>query len=273
MVYCAQLPGGGDVTLGGLADLLPRTDGDDTTAAGLAATLMDAAYAGRSRVPDRAFGSSRDRWITLADRIEPAFEPQPLPGDPGWSWMTGEAMLLLQLLMYAAAHDRDQHPGAVPWSAGRLQLQLGPAGLRDYLSTALASLGHPDPTARGVDTDHTAMIWAQFQDPAWNQKMHKIDDPLPELLPYLTKQLDRVLIAERGGFAPDTDVRVTPADGGPWPARIVAPVWRHAIPPGEPAARIDLTDGPPTAYVVIDPATGRTTQTDHDTITPAATER
>ncbi|MET9265306.1 hypothetical protein [Amycolatopsis sp. NPDC004079] len=264
MVQGAQLTGGTDATLGGLADLLPRDDTDDSAPAGLTAILMDNAFALRPAAVPIAIW-----WNDLADLIGPAFADRPRSGDPGWSWIPGEAMVLVQLTMYVAAHDRGELARAVPWSAARLRLQLGPDGLRSYLDTALARLGHTDSSQ--LD-DIPAVIWSMYQNGRLS-RMHGVDDTLTAVLPYAVERLDRVLIAERGGHAPGSDVLVALQPGDrPQPMRIVAPVWDHAVPPGERAARIDLVAGPPAAYLVADPGTGDTATARSDAIVPVCDE-
>lgn len=171
-------------------------------------------------------------------------------------WPTASAQTLLALLLFVSAHDRGQSVSEVPWSAARVRTLAREESLRFYLVDTLARI-----TADAARHAAAALRDLHFhhQYDGWESSDGLSSDPGPDPRDYfshglevLVPMLDATLLAERGGWAPQSTVQVlTPVSRGvPEDATVVAPLWEHQQPSDADPGLVDLLPGPPTGYQV-----------------------
>ncbi|MGF6889517.1 hypothetical protein ABIA39_008982 [Nocardia sp. GAS34] len=248
----------GDATLSLIADRVPGYRDDTSLAAVLRAARPDAAVA-HATDAERGFPAAEQRVKQVVTSRE-----------EGWPAAAGRD--LLALVLYSAAHERDQTVAEVPWSAVRARTLLDSAELLDYLTGVLAGLGHYTTDPR-TEPDIQHAMAALAEDPV-AQKLHHLrsrhyfegwdssdgtsSDPgystethLEFGMPYAPKMLDPVLLAERGGFAIGSTVSVlrlfskTPEEG-----TVRSAVWKTGTPPAGRPGMVDLEPGGPAGYEV-----------------------
>jgi len=248
----------GDTTLRLIADRVPGYRDTTSLAAVLRAARPDTAVSPATDA-ERGFPAAQQRVEQLATTREEGF-----PAAAGRD--------LLAVLLYLAAHERDQAVAEVPWSAVRARTLLDSTELLDYLTASLAGLGHyttdphtepdinrlraalaADPVAQKLyhlRSQHWFEGWdssdGMSSDPGFSDQTH-----LEFGLPYAVKMLDPVLLAERGGFAIGSTVNVlrmfstTPEEG-----TVLAAVWKSGTPPAGRPGMVDLEPGGPAGYEV-----------------------
>lgn len=247
----------GEATLRLIADRVPGYR-DTSLAAVLHAARPDAAVS-LATDGERGFPAAQQRVEQLNTSREQGF-----PAAAGRD--------LLAILLYLAAHERDQTITEVPWSAVRTRTLLDHTELLDYLTTNLTALGHyptdprtepdiqhgmkataADPVSQTLDhlrSRHWSEGWdfsdGTSSDPGYSRETH-----LEFGLPYAPKMLDPILLAERGGHAIGSTVSVTRMfSTTPEEATVRAAVWHTATPPTGQPGMVDLEPGGPAGYEV-----------------------
>jgi hypothetical protein len=248
----------GDVTLALVANRLPGAE-DTSLAALLRAAHPDARKARRWRwpgsTPPAAGGSSKadGQFASAQRRVATLAVPA------GRFDVSAKARDLLALLLYTAAHERDQAIADVPWSAVRARTLLDHPALLGYLENALAAFGHD---ARR-DVDHDAFQRMLEQDR--KGKRTALRDPIAHTLrgvrsaelletvvmPDAMSLLDAVLVAERGAFPLGSTITTHSSLSDVSTSAIVTgAVWKLGQPPTGKPGMIDLTPGTPAGYIV-----------------------